>query len=746
MEIEIPGYTLMRALGKGGMATVFLAKQDVLERQVALKVMSRHLAEDPAFGERFMREARIVSQLAHRNIVTIHDVGQHEGYYYLSMEYIDGHDLRTVRKTLDIYGKIRVIEDMARALHYAGEKGYVHRDIKPENIMFRTLDGSAVLTDFGIAKAVNSDLTMTQTGTAIGTPHYMSPEQAKGQQVDQRSDLYSLGVVFHLLLTGRVPYDADTAVAIGIKHITEPVPTLPPELNTFQPIIDGLLAKDPAHRYQNGLALLNDLRRVDMVDVEAADVAMNSQPTVISTAPGQASQVDPSEAETDRFTLEFEAVDEEHKAPGSIWPMFFASAFIAVAVLTLIYIARPPALEPIFQRMEEQLSGWQEGAASQWDTVKPAPEAEEPEAETEPALVEVTPEPVPVETEPETTVVEEQEEEVEALTAREPSTEENAELEVEAEAEPEPVVPAPPSLSALEQELAALRADGARSEAGRDSYIAVHYKLLEHFPEHSPTLASLSDMKKRDEAAIIRLAEQGAASEVNQALETYRKRYPDSESGSYKVVKSDAQRQLNLYRLAQQARRQVAAEQFATPPGDNALETYEKMMSLAVEHPTAMEGLASLSHRFELDAQTALENEDYQTAQTQARLAVRANSNNQRARDIKAQADEALAHQRRVEQAMSTAKKYERLGYLFSPLGGSAYDQYNYVLSIDPGNDEAQAGLSGLVDRLSVKVWGLVGDARFDEARAALDRPLSIMPDNERLQSMRAAVEEVAQR
>jgi len=135
MDIDIPGYTLLRTLGKGGMATVYLASQDVLERRVALKVMSRNLAEDSAFGARFMREAKIVSQLVHPNIVTVHEVGQHDGRYFLSMEYIDGHDLRTVRKNLDLAGK-----------------------------------------------AVENDLTMTQTGTAIGTPHYMSPEQAKGKE------------------------------------------------------------------------------------------------------------------------------------------------------------------------------------------------------------------------------------------------------------------------------------------------------------------------------------------------------------------------------------------------------------------------------------------------------------------------------------------------------------------------------------------------------------------------------------
>lgn len=244
------------------MATVYLAIQVSFEREVALKVMAPALSADPAFGERFIREARIVSRLVHPNIVTVYDVGVHEDQHFLSMEYVPGRDLKQKRFRLSHRDTIRIVTDVARALDFAGRKGYVHRDVKPENIMLHEEDGRAVLMDFGIARPTDVSSGMTQTGTAIGTPHYMSPEQAKGKAVDRRSDLYSLGVVLYLLLVGRVPFDADSAVAVGIKHVAEPIPRLPAKLQRFQAIVDRILAKDPQQRYQTGAELIADLSAI----------------------------------------------------------------------------------------------------------------------------------------------------------------------------------------------------------------------------------------------------------------------------------------------------------------------------------------------------------------------------------------------------------------------------------------------------------------------------------------------------
>ena len=253
--IEIPGYKIIKTLGVGGQATVYLAIQQGFDREVALKVMSPALAADPTFGERFIREAKIVAKLSHARIVTVYDVGESGSFYYLAMEYMRGKELKS-RIALGLKAKeaLTIIAKLAQALHFAHKKGYVHRDVKSENILFDD-DDQPVLTDFGIAKASNSSTQMTQTGKLIGTPEYMSPEQCRGRKLDGRSDLYSLGIILYEMMTRKVPFYGEDSVSVCIQHVTKPVPQLPARLNHFQWLIDGLLDKNPDGRFQTGQEL-----------------------------------------------------------------------------------------------------------------------------------------------------------------------------------------------------------------------------------------------------------------------------------------------------------------------------------------------------------------------------------------------------------------------------------------------------------------------------------------------------------
>jgi hypothetical protein len=259
--IKIPGYRIERKLGQGGMAAVYLAIQQSFEREVALKIMSPLLNSDPSFTTRFIREARIVAHIHHASIVPVFDVGEHQPYHYLSMEYLPGGDLkqRILRGSCSHEQVIDVCIALCGALDVAHRKGFVHRDIKPENILFRE-DGTPVLTDFGIARAVDRGASLTVAGMLVGTPSYMSPEQVKGIELDGRSDLYSLGIVCYEMLTGTVPFRADSSMSVALKHLSEAIPLLPVGLAMFQPFLNSLTARDRNDRFGSGSEAAQALR------------------------------------------------------------------------------------------------------------------------------------------------------------------------------------------------------------------------------------------------------------------------------------------------------------------------------------------------------------------------------------------------------------------------------------------------------------------------------------------------------
>lgn len=242
---------------------MYLAIQKSIDREVAVKVMSPRLSQDPSFGSRFYREAKIVGQLSHPNIVSIYDVGSYKHYNYIAMDFLPGKLLEDrIREGLPVHEALRIAREVAGALDYAHQRGYIHRDIKPDNILFRD-DGSSVLSDFGIAKALKGDMKMTSVGAVLGTPYYMSPEQAQDKPLDGRADIYALGVVLYEMLTGMLPFPGEDPVAVAVKHISTPIPRLPSQLRYLQGLINKLLAKTPAERYQTGQEVVNAIEMLE---------------------------------------------------------------------------------------------------------------------------------------------------------------------------------------------------------------------------------------------------------------------------------------------------------------------------------------------------------------------------------------------------------------------------------------------------------------------------------------------------
>src|SRR6266700_3088305 len=279
-------YEILDELGRGGMAIVFKAREKQLERDVAIKVLPFSLAFDKEFVERFQREARTSAKLEHPNIIPIYRVGKSGRVIYFVMKFLRGKPLSSVLAARGAGlppAEIRqVLVQVARALAYAHKSGIVHRDIKPDNIMFDE-HGMAVVTDFGIAKAATGGK-LTGTGMSIGTPHYMSPEQARAQALDGRSDVYSLGVVAYQCLTGRVPFDGEDSFSIGYKHIMEGLPTPPLasyDQRTLFEIIKRMMAKSPDDRFQTADDLVQALEAGGMFAV----VGLATAPTKAIPSP-----------------------------------------------------------------------------------------------------------------------------------------------------------------------------------------------------------------------------------------------------------------------------------------------------------------------------------------------------------------------------------------------------------------------------------------------------------------------------
>jgi serine/threonine protein kinase len=251
-------YRVLRRLGSGGMADVWLAEDTHLQRRVALKVLHRRFAQDREFVQRFQREAESAAGLQHPNIVSVFDRGEFGGTYYIAMQYIDGPTLKQlIDRGLTPEQAVAEIRQVLEAARFAHRNGIVHRDLKPQNVIVDG-EGKAVVTDFGIARAGVSEI--TQTGSVMGTPHYLSPEQAQGFDVTAVSDLYSIGVILYEALTGRVPFEADSAVAVAMKQVSQ-TPQRPSSINhRVSPALDAVvmraLAKEPGERFQSADAFI----------------------------------------------------------------------------------------------------------------------------------------------------------------------------------------------------------------------------------------------------------------------------------------------------------------------------------------------------------------------------------------------------------------------------------------------------------------------------------------------------------
>jgi serine/threonine-protein kinase len=348
-------YRIQRKLGAGGMADVYLAEDQELGRRVAIKILNNRHANDAQFIERFRREAKNAAALNHPNIVSIYDRGEAEDTYYIAMEFLDGRTLKELiisRGAAPINVAIEYARQILSALRFAHRHGIVHRDIKPHNVLVDG-EGRVKVTDFGIARAGTSQ--MTETGSIVGTAQYLSPEQARGGEVDPRSDLYSLGVVLYELLTGKTPFDGETPVEIAMKHLsTAPKPPsklrpdIPPDLDM---VVMRALAKTPDDRYQSADEMEADLERVARgasVSATTTDTATQvlrrPAPAAAATAAAATAATmiaPPATATTTVAPPPVVAEKEEYREGGGerpLWPWLVAVGFVVAAIVAGFFV------------------------------------------------------------------------------------------------------------------------------------------------------------------------------------------------------------------------------------------------------------------------------------------------------------------------------------------------------------------------------------------------------------------------
>jgi len=258
-EQPVPGYNVVHIIGQGGQAQVFLAEREHDGLRVALKVLDRALRQDPVFLQRFVREYKLLASVESPYVARIYDQGFSGEHPYIAMEFLPSGTLAArIREGLTTRSALRIAGQIAQALSAIHARGIVHRDLKPANILFRA-DGRPVLADFGLARDMKVNSTLTVAGQFLATPRYMSPEQCLGLPIDARSDLYSLGAVLYEMITGRKIYDGANSAEVIAMHVNAPPPKLADLLSVHQPLLDRLLAKEPANRFQSAAEVVAEI-------------------------------------------------------------------------------------------------------------------------------------------------------------------------------------------------------------------------------------------------------------------------------------------------------------------------------------------------------------------------------------------------------------------------------------------------------------------------------------------------------
>lgn len=732
--MDIPGYDIEREIGRGGMARVYLAVQTKFGRWVALKVVSSDYAKDDQFRKRFLQESRINGQLTHPNIVQVHDVGAHGSVLYLVMEYLSGGDLNArLDKGMHIRELVKVVKDIGRALDYAHEKRIVHRDIKPENILFRD-DGSAVLTDFGIARLAAPDLTLTRDGTVVGTPQYMSPEQAAGRALDGRSDLYSLGVVFFRMLTGDVPYKAESAVAIGVKHLQEPIPKLPSYLAPFQAVIDKALAKSPEDRFQSGESMGEALEQIEAGDM-VPNATLRTQAVTTQEIRAVGSTLMTAVRDNPRSSKSGRRRPSKARTAA---PLVLAAALILGA--SWIFTQKP---EWVSQGMAQLGFANEVAIEEAWRSAQSLHDDPNQSLASIVAsyrrVIDLAPAHFGAQ---------------EALTGlasqwklsiREALANSNLTQAQTKLSESKLAFPDDPELPQLSLELnnrqraqallsstqELLQSRGLEDTETATAAIQAYQEVLRLVPAHREARAELDRLAQSYAALALEAAESQSVDMAISYLDRATAANPDNPdlAGVRDRIRDATELNSRVAELLTQASTYRAAGDLINPAGANAAELYRRVLATNPSNTIALQGLNEISTQLASAARERLAAADYDAVAALIDRSSAAGIDPAVVSQMRDQLRSATELASRKEALLAQARERMQLGYLTQPENANAVSALRALQQLDPGNPSADQMLAEIAAQLAAVAEQAYAVGMLDEARTYLDLALTVTPN-----------------